>query len=161
VNLAGVLLILLSIALFVMEAKFAGHGILGIGGVIALVLGAVMLVRSPLTAGGVGLGVALGVAVPFALFFILVARLVIRSRIWRPATGNESMVGEEGEVTDPVESRKGMVFIHGELWRAVCESADGAGGALPKGSRVRVVKVEGLTLHVVPASPPATPADVR
>ena len=75
VSLTGLLLILLAIALFVLEAKFAGHGILGVGGAIALILGAVMLVRSPLTAGGVGLGVAFGVALPFAVFFTVLARL--------------------------------------------------------------------------------------
>jgi membrane-bound serine protease (ClpP class) len=161
VNLTGVLLILLAIALFVLEAKFAGHGILGIGGVISLVLGAVMLVRSPLTAGGVGLGVALGVAVPFALFFILLARLVMRSRLWRPATGSESLVGEEGEVTEPVESRKGMIFIHGELWRAVRRADDGRKDSIPKGTRVRVVRVEGLTLHVEPIEAPSARTDLR
>jgi membrane-bound serine protease (ClpP class) len=150
VTLTGLLLILLAIALFVLEAKFAGHGILGIGGAIALILGAVMLVRSPLTTGGVGLGVAFGVAIPFAVFFILLARLMFRSFRWKPATGSESMVGAVGNVTDPVDSDKGMIFVKGELWRAVRAAADGGAAPIPKGTKVRVVKVDGLTLHVEP-----------
>ncbi len=151
VSLTGLLLILLAIALFVLEAKYAGHGILGIGGAIAMILGAVMLVRSPLTTGGVGLGVAFGVALPFAVFFIVLARLMFRSFRWKPATGSESLVGTVGNVTEPVEQRKGMIFVNGELWRAVRAGADGSAAPIPKGARVRVVKVEGLTLHVEPA----------
>ena len=154
VSLTGLLLILLAIALFVLEAKFAGHGILGVGGAIALILGAVMLVRSPLTAGGVGLGVAFGVALPFAVFFTVLARLMFRSFRWKPATGSESMVGAVGSVTEPVEQRKGMIFVKGELWRAVRAGAADGVAPIPKGALVRVVKVEGLTLHVEPTEAP-------
>jgi membrane-bound serine protease (ClpP class) len=159
VTVTGLVLIILAIALFVLEAKFAGHGILGIGGAISLVLGAIMLVRSPLTGGGVGLGVALGVAIPFAVFFILLARLMLRSHAWRAATGTESLVGVRGEVTEPVthDKGKGMVFVNGELWRAVRAGMDGGGGAIPKGAWVRVVKVEGLTLYVEPSEAPTAP----
>jgi len=154
VSLTGLLLILLAIALFVLEAKFAGHGILGVGGAIALILGAVMLVRSPLTTGGVGLGVAFGVALPFAVFFTVLARLMFRSFRWKPATGSESMVGAVGSVTEPVEQRKGMIFVKGELWRAVRAGAGDGVAPIPKGAQVRVVKVDGLTLYVEPAETP-------
>ena len=70
VNLAGLLLIVLALALFVLEAKFPTHGVLGVGGVVAMVLGALMLIRSPLTGMGVSLGAALGVAIPFAVIII-------------------------------------------------------------------------------------------
>ncbi|HEV2387660.1 MAG TPA: nodulation protein NfeD [Candidatus Acidoferrales bacterium] len=159
VNFAGLLLILLGIALFVLEAKYSGHGILGVGGVISLMLGAVMLVRSPLTAGGVGLGAALGATIPFAVFFFLLARLVFRSSLWRPATGREAMVGAVGEATEPVDSRQGMVFVNGELWRALRAGGNGGGVPIPKGARVRVVNVEGLTLRVEPAEPSAARLD--
>ncbi len=157
VTFTGILLILLAITLFVLEAKFAGHGILGIGGAISLVLGAVMLVRSPLTGGGVSLNVAFGVAIPFAVFFLLLARLMFRSHYWKAASGTESLVGVLGEVTEPVTQEKGqgMIFVNGELWRAVRATADGNGGQIPKGAWVRVVKVEGLTLYVEPSDPPA------
>jgi membrane-bound serine protease (ClpP class) len=148
VNLTGLLLIILAIALFVLEAKYPTHGILGVGGVIAMILGALMLVRSPITGGGVSGWIALSVALPFAVIIIFLARLVMRSRRWKVSTGKEELVGEEGEVTQPVGagSETGMVFIHGELWRAAAPN----GATIPKGARVRVRRVEGLVLHVEP-----------
>lgn len=147
VNFAGLVLILLGIALFILEAKFTSHGVLGVGGVVAMVLGAVMLIRSPLTGMGVSLGAALGVTLPFAFMVILLMRLVLRSRKWRQSVGVEGLVGEFGEVREAIDGR-GMVFVHGELWRATALQK------IPEGARVRVVKVEGLTLHVEPADLP-------
>jgi membrane-bound serine protease (ClpP class) len=144
VNLTGLLMILLALALFILEAKFPTHGILGVGGVAAMVLGALMLVRSPLTGMGVSLGASLGVTIPFAVIVILLMRLVLRSRAWKPATGNEELIGEVGEVREQVSAQNGMVFVHGELWRAHAASA------IPEGARIRVRSVDGLTLHVEP-----------
>jgi membrane-bound serine protease (ClpP class) len=145
VNLTGLLLIVLAMALFVLEAKFPTHGVLGVGGAIAMVLGALMLVRSPLTGMGVSLGAAFGVTLPVALIIIFLMRLVLRSRHWKQSTGREQLVGEWGEVTEPLTAgAPGMVLVHGELWRAM------AGKDLPRGSRVRVTRVNGLTLHVEP-----------
>jgi membrane-bound serine protease (ClpP class) len=150
VSLMGLLLIALSLAFFVLEAKYPTHGVLGVGGVICMVLGALMLVKSPWTGMGVSLGAALGVAIPFAVIVIVLARFVLRSRTWKLSTGKEELIGEEGEVTDPVPSLvdgvsgPGMVRVHGELWRAAAP----AGQSIPKGARVRVRKVTGLTLEV-------------
>lgn len=147
VSIAGLVLIVLAIALFVLEAKYPTHGILGLGGVIAMILGAVMLVRSPITGGGVNGWIAVAVAIPFAIIVIFLARLVLRSRAWKTATGKEELVGEEGLVTQPLGmDAPGMVFVHGELWRAVAAP----GAVLPKGTRIRVKHVEGLLLHVEP-----------
>jgi membrane-bound serine protease (ClpP class) len=148
VNLTGLVLILLALALFVLEAKFPTHGILGVGGVVAMVLGALMLVRSPLTGMGVSLGAALGVALPCALIVILLMRLVLRSMRWRQATGREALMGRIGEVTEAVEGGRGMVRIQGELWRAAATEK------IPLGARVRVKKVDGLTVQVEPAEAP-------
>lgn len=145
VSLMGLLLIALSLAFFVLEAKYPTHGVLGVGGVISMVLGALMLVKSPWTGMGVSLSAALGVAIPFAIIVIVLARFVLRSRAWKLATGKEEMIGEEGEVTESVPSTgPGMVRVHGELWRAAAP----AGQSIPKGARVRVKKVTGLTLEV-------------
>lgn len=148
VNLAGLVLIVLAIALFVLEAKYPTHGILGVGGVISMILGALMLIRSPITGGGVSGVIALGVAIPFAIIIIILARLVLRSRTWKVSTGKEELVGEEGEVKEPIggHGTPGMVFVHGELWRAAAP----AGETIDKGARVRVRRVEGLVLHVEP-----------
>jgi membrane-bound serine protease (ClpP class) len=150
INFTGLLLIVLALALFILEAKLASHGVLGIGGIVAMLLGALMLIRSPLTSAGVSLGVALGVTVPFALLTVFLMRLVLHSRSWKQSTGPEQMIGAEGEVTDALEARgpdgtgRGMVLVHGELWRAMAHEK------ILKGVRVRVVKVDGLTLHVEP-----------
>jgi membrane-bound serine protease (ClpP class) len=148
---AGVVLILLALGLFILEAKYTSHGVLAIGGIVSMLLGALMLVRSPLTHAGVSLGVAAGVTLPFALITILLMRLVLRSRLWKPATGREQLVGAPAEVTDPLvklaeaEVFQGMVRLHGELWCAVAREA------IPAGARVRVTRIEGLAVHVVPA----------
>ncbi len=151
VNAAGVFLIFLALALFLLEAKFASHGVLAIGGIVAMFLGAVFLIRSPLTGGGVSIAVALAVTLPFAVITIILMRLVLKSRKWKPATGPEALRGLSGKVVAAIPgagqagSQEGMVRVRGELWRAVAPQAVAVGGL------VRVVRVEGLTLHVEPA----------
>ena len=146
INFAGLLLIVVALVLFVLEAKYPTHGILGVGGVLAMVLGALFLINSPLTGMGVSLGAALGVAIPCAVIIIILMRLVLRSRTWKQSTGKEELIGEVGEITEAVEPPGGfgMVFVHGELWRAAARG----GEEIPKGARVRVKKVAGLTLEV-------------
>jgi len=152
VNFAGLLLIGLALALFVLEAKYPTHGILGVGGVISMVLGAMTLIRSPLTGMGVSLLTALSVAVALGLIVVILTRAVIRSRSWKQAAGREELIGEEGEVIEPVEiaSGLGMARVHGEIWRVAAPKGDG----IAKGSWVRVKKVDGLTLHVELVRPP-------
>jgi membrane-bound serine protease (ClpP class) len=145
VNIAGVLLILLALALFILEAKYTSHGVLLAGGVVAMLLGAMFLIRSPLTAGGVSLGVAVAVTLPFAALTVFLMRLVLRSRRWKTSTGREELIGAEGVVVTPVDSgAEGLIRIHGELWRAISTHP------VVIGKPVRVVKVEGLRLYVEP-----------
>jgi membrane-bound serine protease (ClpP class) len=147
---AGLVLILLALGLFILEAKYTSHGVLAIGGIVAMMLGALMLVRSPLTHAGVSLGAALGVTLPFALIVVFLMRLVLKSRLWKPAMGREQFVGTIAEVTGSFaksaegEIFEGMVRLNGALWRAVAREA------IPQGAHVRVTSSEGLTLHVVP-----------
>jgi len=148
---AGVVLILLALGLFILEAKYTSHGVLAIGGIVSMLLGALMLVRSPMTHAGVSLGVAVGVTLPFALIVIFLMRLVLGSRSWKPTMGREQFVGAVAEVTGSLvkpadgELFEGMVRLNGALWRAVAPEA------IPQGAHARVVSFEGLTLHVVPA----------
>jgi membrane-bound serine protease (ClpP class) len=117
-----------------------------------MVLGALFLIKSPLTGMGVSMWTALAVVIPFAIIVIILMRLVLRSRTWKVSTGREELVGEVGEVREPVGSGEavGSVFVHGELWRA----AVGAGEKIPTGARVRIKKVKGLTLEVEPVESP-------
>ncbi|MFY9803202.1 MAG: nodulation protein NfeD [Candidatus Acidiferrales bacterium] len=148
INFAGLLLIVLAFALFILEAKFPTHGVLGVGGVVAMILGALFLIRSPLTGMGVSFWTAVAVVIPFGIIVIILMRLVLRSRHWKVSTGKEELVGEVGEVREPLGSTEtpGSVFVHGELWRAAARS----GESIPAGARVRVKKVKGLTLEVEP-----------
>ena len=145
VNFAGVLLILLALALFILEAKFTSHGVLAIGGIISMMLGAMFLIRSPLTSGGVSLGVALAATLPFALITVFLMRLVLGSRKWKSTTGREELIGEEGiAISGLPAGAEGMIRVHGELWQAVSPRA------VPEGKPVRVRSVDGLKLHVEP-----------
>jgi membrane-bound serine protease (ClpP class) len=152
VNFAGILLIAVALILFVLEAKFPTHGVLGVGGVVAMVMGAIFLIDSPFTGMGVRLPTALAVVIPFSIIVMILMRLVMRSRKWKVSTGVEELVGEFGEVTEPVGTAGnfGMVFVHGELWRAAAAN----GQPIPKGARIRVAKVKGLTLEVEPSNTP-------
>jgi membrane-bound serine protease (ClpP class) len=151
VNFAGVLLIILALALFVLEAKLASHGVLLAGGIVSMLLGALFLIRSPLTPGGVSVGVALAVTIPFAFIAVFLMRLVLRSRRWKVSTGKEELLGEEAIVTTALPAGgEGMVRIHGELWRA------GSSASIADGKAVRVVRIDGLKLVVEPVETPAT-----
>src|SRR5882757_2321413 len=153
INLAGVLLILLALAFFILEAKAPSHGVLALGGVVSMFLGAIFLVRSPLTPGGVSVGVALAGTVPFAVLAVVLMRLVLRSRRWKTATGKEEMIGSQGVTIGPLAAgAEGMVRVHGELWKA--ESSK----PVREGEMVRILRVEGLKLYVEPSEVPVSAA---
>lgn len=141
VSAAGLLLILLAIVLFVAELKIVSHGILGFGGVVALTLGSLMLVRSPEGWLRVSLSVVVPMVAVTSLFFLVVLRLVVKARRLPAANGSEGMMGATGEALEDLEP-EGNVFVHGEIWSA--KSKDG----VRKGDRVRVVAVRGLRLEV-------------
>ena len=142
-NLMGILLIAAAVVLFALEAKFTSHGVLALGGVLAMLFGALILIRSPITGMGVSLGVAAGVTLPFALITVMVMRLAMRTFSLKQTGGTAQLVGAMAEVREPIDGT-GMVFVRGELWRAT------AAEKIPVGASVRVVRVEGLMLHVTP-----------
>ena len=154
VNIAGIFLILLALSMFILEAKFTSHGVLAAGGIVSMLLGALFLIRSPYTPGGVSLGTAIAVTLPFAALTVLLMRLVLRSRKWKQVTGREEMIGAEGIVIEPVgngpDSPEGMIRIHGELWRATSAQP------VAEGASVRVLRIDGLKLYVEPLESPAT-----
>jgi membrane-bound serine protease (ClpP class) len=81
---------------------------------------------------------------PVAILIIVLMRLVLRSQTWKQSTGREQMIGEIGEVAEPIEGR-GIVLVHGELWQAESKQT------IPRGARVRVRSISGLTVSVEPA----------
>ena len=142
INWVGVALLLLAAALFILEAKFASHGVLGTGATVAMILGAMLLIEAP-PEFRIHLTTAVAVAVPFALITMFLVSLVVRARRNKVVTGGEGMIGEVGEARTPLDP-SGKVFIHGEYWDAVSKQP------VPAGSAVRVVDVEGLRLEVEP-----------
>jgi len=151
VNLAGLFLIALALAFFIIEAKMPSHGVLAAGGVVSMFLGAIFLIRSPLTPGGVSVGVALAGTIPFAVLVIFLMRLVLRSRKWKKATGKEELIGAHGVAVSSMQAgTEGMIRVHGELWRA--QSSQPVG----EGKPVTVLRIEGLKLYVEPAEAAVT-----
>ncbi len=147
VNYAGLLLILFAIVLFIAEVKVTSHGILAIGGIIAMVLGSLMLYETPSVAIRVSVWVILPTVGVTAGLFIVALTAGVRALRGRPLTGAAGMVGNTG-VTRSAIDPEGQVLVQGELWRAVSD-----GGPIAAGEAVRVVAVEGLTLKVVKAAP--------
>jgi membrane-bound serine protease (ClpP class) len=141
VSSAGVALILLALILFIAEVKVISHGVLALGGAVALILGSLMLFSTPDLYMRVSLAVILPTAVAFSLFFALVIRLAVKAHRAKPMTGERGLVGEIGAAVGAIE-RQGKVFVHGEYWNAFSEAP------IEAGARVRVVAVQDMTLKV-------------
>ncbi len=141
INYVGLLLILLAIVLFIAEIKIVSHGILTIGGVIAMILGGIMLIDSPGPFLRISLATVVLTALGMAAFFLVVVGAGVRAMRRKPATGREGLVGEVGVARTRL-APDGQVFVHGELWQARCDEEAGPG------EEVRVTGVEGLRLRV-------------
>jgi membrane-bound serine protease (ClpP class) len=141
VSWAGALLILLAIVLFVLEATVTSHGILAIGGIIAMIAGGLMLVEGPIPQLRVRLSTTIGVAFPFAIITVVLVRLVYLSHRRKSIVGEEGMIGEVGVAKTDVHE-EGKVLVRGEWWNA---SAD---RPIPAGAHVRVIKAQGLKIEV-------------
>jgi membrane-bound serine protease (ClpP class) len=152
---AALVLIFAAFALFALEAKFATHGVLTIGGIALLALGGLLLVDSPIPEMRVHLLTALAVSIPLGIITAFLMTIALRARRNKVVTGVEGLVGETGIVRSTL-SPAGKVFVHGELWDAVATSE------VPAGQWVVVRHVDGLTLHVDPlhaTQPPPRVAD--
>ncbi|PYR81629.1 MAG: serine protease [Acidobacteria bacterium] len=141
VNWAGAALILLAIVLFVLEATVTSHGILAIGGIVAMIAGGLMLVQGPIPQLRIRLSTTLAVALPLSIITVLLVRLVYLSHQTKSTTGGEGMIGEEGVAKTDIHTG-GKVLVHGEYWNAFSQTH------IPTGSRVRVKRVEGLRIEV-------------
>src|SRR5688500_4876330 len=112
---AALALILVAFGLFALEAKFTSYGILGTGGVICMIVGAMLLVDGPIPEMRVHLITALAVSIPIGVIAVFLMTLVLRAHKSRVVSGPEAMIGEVGVARTPVES-DGKVFVRGELW---------------------------------------------
>ena len=141
VNWAGVLLILLAVALFAAEVKVHSYGLLTAGGLAAMVLGAMMLVDAPDPGLRIPLHTLLPAAAVMALGTILIVRLVVQSQRRVPVTGQQGLIGQRGVADTPLQP-EGWVRVMGERWRGVADAP------VDLGDSVTVTSVDGLTLKV-------------
>jgi len=145
INYVGLILILLAIAMFILEVKVHSFGALSIGGIIAMVIGSMMLIKAPIPELRPSLRIIIPVALGISLILIFLVYLVIRAQARRPLTGKEGMVGEIGTARTDL-APEGKVFVHGELWEA------DALEPVSVGEKVRIVEVLGtLKIRVIKA----------
>ena len=143
INWMGAALLLSAFGMFVLEAKFGTHGILATGGAVAMVLGAVMLVDSPVPEMRVHWGTAIALALPFSAITVFLLSLALRARRNKVATGSEGIIGETGAAVTEL-APEGKIFVHGEYWDAVSSRP------VAIGARVRVTAIDKLKLTVEP-----------
>ncbi len=143
INWLGATMLLVGFVLFALEAKYPTHGVLGIGGALALLLGALTLVNSPLPEMRIHWQTATALVLPFSFITVLLLTLVMRARRSKIETGQEGMIGETGAAVTPL-APEGKVFVHGEYWDAVALRPVAAG------VRVKVTAIDKLKLTVEP-----------
>ena len=141
INYAGLLLILLGIALLVGEAFLPSFGVLGIGGAISLALGSLLLFDTQSSDLAVDRSIVLTAVGTLSAFMLLIGYLVFKSQKRKPTLGLEGLIGEIGEVRAKL-SPAGKVFVHGEYWNAEGE------GEVEVGEKVKVVGFDGMRLKV-------------
>jgi membrane-bound serine protease (ClpP class) len=148
VTVAGVVLLVIGIAMIIAEAHLATHGVLGVFGVAALIASGLLLYNTGSSAFEVSAPVVIAAGLGIGGLLAFGVQRAVAARRRPVVTGREEMVGAVGEVRQAIDP-VGQVFVHGALWRA--RPVDGAGGAgLTPGVRVRVESVVGLTLRVRP-----------
>jgi membrane-bound serine protease (ClpP class) len=145
INWLGAALLLLAFALFALEVKFVSHGILGAGGALAMVLGAVMLIDSPIPELRVHWATAIALALPFSAITVFLLTIAARARRNKVETGPEGMIGQTGAAVTEL-ALEGKVFVHGEYWDAVSLRPVAAGAP------VRVTAIDKLKLTVEPTA---------
>ena len=149
----ALVLIVLAFAFFVLEAKFQTHGAFGVGGIVLMVLGALLLVDGPIPEMRVHLLTALGISIPMGAITIFLMTIALKARRNKVVTGEQGMVGVMGTVAVPL-TPAGKVFLQGELWDAVAPLNVAAG------ERVIVRRVENLRLRVEPIGSAVTKESV-
>ena len=142
INWVGASLLVLSLVLFGLEAHIPSHGILGTGGAVAMLLGAVLLIDGPPELR-IQWSTAISVTLPFALITMFLLRLALQARTNKSSMSDGGLMNQIGEARTAL-APAGKVFIHGEYWDAESSTPVSAGG------QVRVVAVEGLKLKVAP-----------
>lgn len=140
-NVAGLLLIVLATVLFIVDIKAPTHGVLTTGGIIAMILGSVMLFNAPEPALRVSWGAIIPTVLVVTAFFVFVLAKALRAQTRRAATGKSALIGEIGEARSRID-KEGTVFLSGEHWNAVSDTP------IEPGEKVRVLSVDRRILKV-------------
>jgi len=153
INYAGLALLLLGIGFLIGEAFMPSFGALGLGGVVAFAFGALLLFDTDVPGFGVPIELVAGLTLVSALFVLGLAGMAARARRRPVVSGAQLLVGAAGTLVaaGPEDAGLGWAEVGGERWRV-----RGAAG-LTAGQRVRVTRVDGLTLDVVAESPSGAP----
>ena len=144
INYVGLVLILLGIAFMTAEAFVPSFGVLGIGGIVAFVMGSVMLIDTDIAGYGVPWSIIVPVALASALFIFLAVGVALKARRRPVVSGQEEMIGDIGEVLEDFDGKDGRARVHGESWRIRSRQP------LQRGQKIEVVHMEGLILDVEP-----------
>jgi membrane-bound serine protease (ClpP class) len=133
----------LGLLLLGLEIKVTSYGLLTVGGLVSLVLGAMILIDAPEPELRLSLRFVAPVVLGTAGVGLFLVRLAVKVQRQGPVTGTAGMIGAVGEILTAIEpGRPGQVRLRGEIWRAVSTEA------IPEGTRVRVIDLDGLTLTV-------------
>ena len=141
INYAGLLLILFALILFIAEIKVPSYGLLTVGGIISMILGSIMLIKTPAEFLRISWMTIIPAVIVTVAFFVFAMGMALRARLKRPTTGKEGLVGEIGVAKsklDPV----GKVFVHGEFWNAESDEP------IEEGEEVIVSEVQRMKLKV-------------
>lgn len=144
ISIAGIALIVLAVALFVIDVFAPSHGVLTAGGVVAFFLGAFMLFDRSEPAFRLSLGYIVPATVATALFFLFVVGAGLRAQRLPVRAGRETLLGKTTSAVARIDSQTGKVFVEGEYWNAVSDAP------VEPGQTVEIVGVNGLTLKVKP-----------
>lgn len=148
INYAGLALIIFGVILFLLEIKIVSHGLLAIGGVISLLLGSMMLIRSGSSLEMVKISRTLiySATAVSALFFLFIIGVGIQAQRLKVVTGIDALIGDTGEVIERLDPA-GTVKVQGETW-----NAESLSGIIGKGERVRIKEMKNLKLYVEPVT---------
>ncbi len=144
INYAGAALVFVGIGLMIAEVHIGAFGAIGVGGIAAFVIGALMMFPSQVPGFALSTAVVIGAAIGSAALFLLALAALVRSRRRPVVTGGEALIGATGE-TVWWQGQEGRVRVEGEIWRARADAP------LADGARIKVIGRDGLLLHVAPA----------
>jgi len=155
VQLGGLVLLATAAVLFAVDVKAKAHGFLTAGGLVFFVLGGLLLFDPDIPSARVSRPLLVGLAIAVGIFMFVLVRALLSTRVTVAPVGTQGLAGAVATTTTPLDPT-GNIRVRGQWW-----SAESTGGPIPSGTRVRVVRVDGLTLEVEPQDEAATVPEVN